>query len=89
MKVLVVGADHLGNIPLMLRQEGVKEIVHWSGRNKSSFNKVVPKNIEKVIVFCDYINHNTMSNVKRQAKVIGIPVIYSKRALSMAQVMYG
>lgn len=89
MKVLVVGADHLGNIPLMLRQEGIKEIVHWSGRNKSSFNKVVPKNVEKVIVFCDYINHNTMSNVKRQAKVIGIPVIYSKRTLSMAQVMCG
>ena len=89
MKVLVVGTDRLGNIPLMLRQEGVKEIIHWSGRNKSSFNKVVPKNIEKVIVFCDYINHNTMSSVKRQAKVIGIPVIYSKRGLSKEPVMYG
>ncbi|HEY8910992.1 MAG TPA: DUF2325 domain-containing protein [Desulfosporosinus sp.] len=87
MKVLVVGADHLGNIPLKLRQEGVKEIIHWSGRNKSSFNKVVPKNIEKVIVFCDFINHNTMSSVKRQAKVNGIPVIYSKRALSRDQAM--
>ncbi|GAB6151404.1 DUF2325 domain-containing protein [Desulfosporosinus burensis] len=82
MKVLVVGADRLGKIPLVLRQEGVEEIIHWSGRNKSSCKKVVPKNIEKVIVFCDYINHNTMSSVKRQAKVIGIPVIYSKRALS-------
>ena len=89
MKVLVVGADHLGNIPLMLRQEGVEEIIHWSGRNKSSFNKVVPKNIERVIVFCDYINHNTMSSVKRQAKVIGIPVIYGKRGISKQQVMYG
>jgi len=89
MKVLVVGADRLGNIPLILRREGVQEIIHWNGRNKSSFNKVVPKNIEKVIVFCDYINHNTMINVKRQAKIIGIPVIYSKRALSHEQVMYG
>ena len=89
MKVLVVGADRLGNIPFMLRQEGVKEIIHWSGRNKSSFNKVVPKNIEKVIVFCDYINHNTMNSVKRQAKVNGIPVFYSKRAISQDQVMHG
>jgi hypothetical protein len=88
MKVLVVGADRLGNLPLMLRQEG-KEIIHWSGRNKSSFNKVVPKNIEKVIVFCDFINHNTMTSVKRQAKVIGIPVIYSKRGLSKVSLMYG
>ena len=89
MKVLVIGADRLGNIPLVLRREGVEEIIHWSGRNKSSFNKAVPKNIEKVIVFCDFINHNTMSSVKRQAKVSGIPVIYSKRALSKEQVMCG
>jgi len=89
MKVLVVGADRLGNIPLMLRRVGVEEIIHWSGRNKSSFNKVVPKNIQRVIVFCDYINHNTMSSVKRQAKVFGIPVIYSKRALSHEQATFG
>jgi len=82
MRVLIVGADRLGNITKKLQQEGAEEIIHWTGRSKSFWNKEVPRNVEKVIVFCDFINHKTMYNVKRQAKVSGIPVVYSKRAIS-------
>ena len=81
MTILVVGADRLGNILKELYVEGAKEIIHWTGRRKSVQNKVVPKNVDKVIIFCDFINHNLMNNIKRQAKENGIPVIYSKRVL--------
>ncbi|HWQ70769.1 MAG TPA: DUF2325 domain-containing protein [Desulfitobacteriaceae bacterium] len=78
MRVLLVGADRLGNIPKKLEQEGFEEIIHWTGRNKSFRNKNVPKNIKRVIVFYNYINHGTMNSVKRQAKASGIPIIYGK-----------
>lgn len=81
MTVLIAGADRLGNIPRELYTEGAKEIIHWTGRRKSYWNKVIPKNIDKVIVYCDFINHNFMHNIKRQAKENGIPVVYCKRAI--------
>lgn len=78
MKVLLVGADRIDNITKKLESEGVKDIIHWPGRSKSFWNKEVPKNVEKVIVFCNFINHGTMNSVKRQAKANGIPVVYSR-----------
>lgn len=81
MTVLIAGADRLGNIPRELYTEGAKEIIHWTGRRKSVCNKAIPKKIDKVIIFCDFINHNFMLSIKRQAKENGIPVIYCKRAI--------
>lgn len=81
MTVLIAGADRLGNIPRELYNEGAKKIIHWTGRRKSAWNKTIPKDIDKVIVYCDFINHNFMLNIKRQAKIKGIPVIYCKRAI--------
>jgi hypothetical protein len=81
MTVLVVGADRLGNIPEKLQEEGAKEIIHWSGRSKSYLNKTIPKKVDMVILFWDFLNHNLMSNIKHQAKAAGIPVVFSKRSL--------
>jgi hypothetical protein len=80
--ILVVGADRLGNIHKQLNHEGAWEIIHWTGRCKSSTNKCIPKRVQKIIVFCDFINHPLMGSIKKQAKKGGIPVTYSKRALS-------
>jgi hypothetical protein len=82
MVVLIVGADRLGNIYEQLNHEGVEEIIHWTGRCKACVHKCIPKRVEKIIIFCDFINHSLMGNIKKQAKKGGIPVIYSKRALS-------
>lgn len=81
MTVLVVGADRLGNISTKLQEEGAKEIIHWSGRQKSYLTKTIPKKVDLVVLFWDFINHNLMANVKQQAKAAGIPVIFSKRSL--------
>lgn len=81
MTVLIVGGDRLGNIPANLYEEGFKEIIHWSGRTKSFQNKVIPKKISKIVLFYNFLNHNLMQNIKRQAKENNIPIVYSKRAL--------
>lgn len=82
MTVLIVGADRLGNITQKLNKEGVNNIIHWTGRSKSFSKKAIPKNVERIIIFYDFLNHNLMHNVKRQAKENGIPIIYNKRALT-------
>ncbi len=82
MVVLLVGADRLGNIYEQLHLEGAEEIIHWTGRCKTCIKRPIPRRVEKIIIFCDYINHPLMGSIKRQAKREGIPVTYTKRALS-------
>ncbi|MBK5263532.1 MAG: DUF2325 domain-containing protein [Peptostreptococcaceae bacterium] len=82
MTLLVLGADKLGNIRENLEMEGVDKIIHWSGRCASCKHKCIPNNVCKIIIFCDFINHMAMGNVKKQAKKMNIPVTYCKRSLS-------
>lgn len=85
MVVLVAGGDRLGNICEQLQNEGADQIIHWTGRCKSCTNKCIPKDVQKIIIFCDFINHRLMGNLKKQAKKNGVPIIYSKRSLSYKQ----
>jgi len=80
--ILVVGSDRISKISEKLYVEGAKKIIHWNGRNKSFQNKLIPSNVEKVIVLCDFLNHNLMYSIKRQTKLKGIPVVYNKGSLS-------
>jgi hypothetical protein len=80
MTILIVGADRLGNIPEKLHEKGVEEIIHWSGRKTADLTKTIPKNVDGIILFCDFINHRLMYNIKRQAKAFNIPIIFSKRS---------
>ncbi|HBC94502.1 MAG TPA: dihydroorotate dehydrogenase [Pelotomaculum sp.] len=82
MTVLIVGADRLGSIPKRLQNEGVNKIIHWSGRSSSFQKKTIPRNVDKIIVLCDFLNHNLMHSVKNRAKSCGIPVIYNKRSIA-------
>ncbi len=80
--VLIVGADQLGNIQEELSRDGAREIIHWTGRCKTCVTKCIPKRVDKVVVFCDFINHGLMGSIKKQAKRSGIPVVYCRRSLS-------
>lgn len=84
MVVLVVGADRLGKICDKLADEGANDIIHWTGRCSACKNKCIPKDVQKIIVFCDFVNHPLMGNIKKQAKKFGVPIVYSKRSLSYA-----
>ncbi|MHB8171787.1 MAG: hypothetical protein ACYDG6_09620 [Thermincolia bacterium] len=44
MKVLIIGADRLGDIPGQLRAKGVTEIIHWDGRSKAQRKWVIREN---------------------------------------------
>ena len=82
MAILIVGADRLGNIPEKLHSEGAQEIIHWNGRKKSFQTKTIPKNVDTIILLCDFLNHRLMYNIKRQAKAVNIPIIFSKRSVT-------
>lgn len=81
MAVMIVGADHLGNISKNLRQYGVKSIEHLPGRNVGDRKKVrIPLAVSLVILLTDYVNHGTARNVKEQAKAQGVPLLFAKRS---------
>lgn len=82
MTVLVVGGDSLGKIPNYLKEQGYKEIIHWTGRSTKDKNKSIPENLDLVVVLCNYVNHITMNSVKKQAKERAIPMVFSKRAMA-------
>lgn len=82
MTVLVVGADYLGTIPGKLKEKGVKEIIHWSGRDSNYEKRKIPERVNEIIVFCDFVKHNLVNCVKKQSKQKNIPITFAKRSLS-------
>jgi hypothetical protein len=81
VRIMIVGADDLGLIEERLRECGVTEICHVSGRN-CSHRKVCPiaQSVQLVLILTDYINHVTARNFKKAAKSRGIPIVCAKRS---------
>ena len=82
MKILIIGADRLGDIPIQLRARGVTEIIHWSGRSKAQRKWVIPDNLTEAIIFYDFIAHNLMLQVKKELKQRSVPITFAKRGMS-------
>ncbi|HEX3031844.1 MAG TPA: DUF2325 domain-containing protein [Bacillota bacterium] len=82
MKVLIVGADRLGDIPACLQQRGVKEVIHWSGRAKGQRKWELPHNLSGAIIFYDFIAHPLMHKLKRELKQRHVPITYARRGQS-------
>lgn len=80
MTALIVGGDRLGNIPQVLNERGIEEYIHWVGRKKGMRNKVIPTNIDMIIVLYDFIEHNLANIIKKESKNMEVPCIFSKRA---------
>ena len=80
MTVLLVGADRLGNIPRELEQHGCETIIHWDGRKAQK--KEIPRKVDMVLVFHDFINHRLMDDVKSQAKRRSLPILFSRRGIA-------
>ncbi|PZE19002.1 DUF2325 domain-containing protein [Paenibacillus xerothermodurans] len=83
--ILVVGADHLGNMPEQLASIGFNEVVHMSGRKCQSVRRSIPEKVDAVLVLTDYINHNLTKVIKQQAKEQDLPIFYAKRAWCSVQ----
>lgn len=84
MNAMVVGADRLGNIPERLAQIGIQITKHVSGRNAAHQRRVppLPKDIQLLIVFTDFIGHNVMRSFRTQAQAEGVRVIACRRSAS-------
>ncbi len=81
MSVVVVGADYLGGIEKNLYSLGVKDLIHINGRKAGNQSKLsIPKNASFILVFTDYVNHNTAKMIKSIAKSQEIPLVFSKRS---------
>ena len=82
VSVLLVGADRLGKIPEVLNAKGINKYVHVPGRKKGMRKFKVPKDVDLVIVFTDFIEHCVSKNIKAQLKQMDIPCVYSKRSVT-------
>lgn len=78
--LLIVGADHLGDIPDKLTSAGFDNVFHINGRKKQMVKKDIPEKVGCVLVLTDYVNHNLASVIKKRAKSQSIPVYYAKRS---------
>ncbi|TDG00282.1 DUF2325 domain-containing protein [Paenibacillus piri] len=83
--ILVVGADHLGNMPEQLASIGFDEVMHMTGRKCQSVRKGIPDKVDAVLVLTDYINHNLTKVIKQQAKEQELPIYYAKRSWCSVQ----
>ncbi|ANB57139.1 hypothetical protein GFC29_2138 [Anoxybacillus sp. B7M1] len=80
--LLVVGADHLGNITDKLINSGFKEIIHLDGRKVNMVKRDIPEHIDLVLVMTDYVNHNLAKVIKQKAKNQEKPIYFVKRSWS-------
>lgn len=81
MSILVVGADHLGDIAANLKNMGFHSLTHLKGRkNIHKRNLQIPEGTDLVLVITDYVDHNIARSIRNKAKSLSIPVVFSKRS---------
>lgn len=83
MNAMIVGADRLGNIPEALSLFNIRIAHHISGRDSSHQRKVagLPKGVDLVILFTDFLGHNVMKSFRQVAREEGVPVVVCKRSV--------
>jgi hypothetical protein len=78
--LLIVGADHLGNILDKLSDFGFDEVHHISGRKCQVVKRGIPENVDFILVLTDYVNHNLSKVIKQKAKEQSLPICFAKRS---------
>ena len=84
MNAMLVGADRLGNIPDRLATFGITITRHVSGRNAAHQRRLptLPKDIDLLILFTDFLGHNVMKSFRSQAQADGVQVVACRRSAS-------
>lgn len=80
MAALIVGGDKIATIKDELFARGIVDIEHWNGRKHGEKCRVIPKNTELIVVVTNFINHSLASKIKKEAKRLNLPVMYSKNS---------
>ena len=84
MSILIIGGDNVKSISKSLMDNlGVTKIKHWDARKKASAcKKIIPSDIQCVIMLTSFLNHNTMKHFKVESKKRNLPLICSKSSVS-------
>ena len=80
MTALIVGGDNIESIKDELHAQGIHEVTHWAGRKQGDKKHVIPHDVELVVVLVNYVSHSLSTKVKKEAKRLRLPVIYSKNS---------
>lgn len=83
LNAVIVGADRLGNIPLLLSEHNIRITLHVSGRDASHQRRTMqlPTGTEMVILMTDFLGHNVMKAFRQAAQRSGIPVLACRRSV--------
>ena len=81
MSIMIVGADHLGNMRKNLEDYGIKEVEHICGRKTADRKRFeISRGTSLVVVLVDFVNHGTAKHIKEQAKSQGIRTDFAQRS---------
>ncbi len=80
MVALVVGGDNIESLRDELQAQGIGQITHWTGRKHGDKHHVIPRNVKLIVVLVNFVNHSLSSKVKKEAKRLKLPVIYSRNS---------
>lgn len=83
MSVLVIGGDNISKITDVLKHLGAQKVKHWDARKKASAcKKIIPADINCVVMLTSFLNHNAMKHFKTEAKKRNLPVVCSKQSVN-------
>ncbi|MFZ9643356.1 MAG: DUF2325 domain-containing protein [Candidatus Methylopumilus sp.] len=74
---LIVGGDQIAGIKQALKNHGITEINHWSGRKVGDGKKVIPHNTQLIVLITDWISHQFTHKIKQDAAKRGLKIIYT------------
>ena len=80
MTVLIVGGDHVEPLKREIRAHGHERVEHWDGRKVGFTRKSIPSSTRLVVILCDYISHNLLIALKRQANRNEVPLVFCRRS---------
>ena len=74
---LIVGGDQIASIKEELKNYGITEINHWSGRKVGDGKKVIPHDTKLIVLITDWISHQFTQKIKQDAAKRGLQIIYT------------
>ena len=80
MTALIVGGDYIEALRREIVAHGHTEVAHWSGRKTADARRALPPGARLVVVLCDYVNHNLMHTLKRNARRNGAALLFCRHS---------
>ena len=80
MSALIVRGDYVEAIRREIVAHGHADLLHWNGRKTAFARRQLPRDAELVVVLCDYVSHNLMGALKRNARRSGASLLFCRHS---------